>query len=64
MLLLRYEKRIIKAIVYVFPFSVLLCYASIVPGEQTRSKRKEASLMKKLSSLVKEFYESFSHREG
>ena len=52
------------AILYVFYFYFLLCYASIVPGKQTNPKRKEASIVKKLEKLFEEFYESFSHREG
>ena len=54
----------IMAILYVFYFYFLLCYASIVPGKQTNPKRKEASMVKKLEKLFEEFYESFSHREG
>ena len=62
---LSYRVNIIKLLLYVFPFLFSLCYASIVPGKQTKNpKGKEAFHMKKLSSLIKEFYQSFSHREG
>ena len=43
---------------YVFPFSFFPCYHTIVLREQEQQHRKKALKM------LKEFYESFSHREG
>ena len=42
----------------------VLCFKRPRETDNKSDKRKEALNMKKLSKLVKEFYESFSHREG
>ncbi len=48
-------------LLYVFPFSDSLCYHTIVLREEDKTQRKKAKDMLK---ILKEYYESFSHREG
>ena len=48
-----------------FIFSIICAMLQSSPGNRQKTKNgKEALIMKKLSSLIKEFYESFSRREG
>ena len=42
----------------------VICFNRPREIDNKSKRRKEALNMKKLSKLVKEFYESFSHREG
>ncbi len=48
-------------LLYVFPFSISLCYHTIVLKEEDKTQRKKAKDMLK---MLMEYYESFSHREG
>ena len=50
-----------NSLLYVFHFYETLCYHTIVLREQDKTQRKKAKDMLK---MLKEYYESFSHREG
>lgn len=62
---LSYGIQIIKLLRYVFPFFVVLCYDTVVPGERDEiKKRKKETIMKKVSVLLEELYVTFIHGRG
>ena len=50
-------------LLYIFPFSKSLCYHTIVLRDRAKQD-PELTQRKKVLEMLKEYYESFSHREG
>ena len=54
---------IVIMLLYIFPFSKSLCYHTIVLRDRAKQE-PEITQRKKVLEMLKEYYESFSHREG
>ena len=48
----------------VFPYFKSLWYITIVLRDRTKIKRKKAMIMKKISMLLKEYYETYKEGRG
>lgn len=63
-MILSYDIRIIYLLKIVFPYFSDVCYFIIVLRDRIKIKRKRVTTMKKLSELLKAYYETYKEGRG